>query len=77
MCDTSAMSGLIRRIAQIPGLTVGCLSVLCWVLVGFALADPDLSAKAALGGAKALFIVLAVLMTLLTIYKSKIFAGRD
>lgn len=77
MCNTGAMSGLTRRIARTPGLTVGCLAVLCWVLAGFALADPDLSAKAALGGAKALFIVLAVLMTLLTIYKSRIFAGRD
>ena len=71
------MSDLIRRIAQIPGLTVGSLAVLCWVLAGFALADPDLSDKAALGGAKALFVVLAVLMTLLTIYKSRVFASRD
>ena len=68
---------LLRRIAQIPGLTVGCLTILCWVLAGFALADPDLSDKAALGGAKALFIVLAILMTLLTIYRSRIFASRD
>lgn len=71
------MTDLLRRIAQIPGLTVGCLTILCWVLAGFALADPDLSDKAALGGAKALFIVLAILMTLLTIYRSRIFASRD
>ena len=71
------MTHLLRRIAQIPGLTVGCLTILCWVLAGFALADPDLSDKAALGGAKALFIVLAILMTLLTIYRSRIFASRD
>ena len=71
------MSDLIRRVAQIPGLTVGCLAVLCWLLAGFALADPGLSAKAALGGAKALFIVLAVVMTLLTIYKLRVFASRD
>ena len=71
------MTELIQRITKFPGLTVGCLTVLCWVLAGFALADPDLSEKAALGGAKALFVVLAVLMTLLTIYKSRIFASRD
>ena len=71
------MPDLIQRLARTPGLTVGCLAILCWVLAGFALADPDLSGGAVLGGAKALFVVLAVLMTLLTIYKSRIFASRD
>ena len=61
---------LLQRIAQMPGLTVGCATVLCWVLTAFALADPDLSPQADLGGAKALFVVFAVLMTLLTVWKA-------
>lgn len=77
MCQTATMNDLIQRIAAIPGLTVGCVAILCWVLAGFALADPDLSANEPLGGSKALFIVLALLMTGLTIYKSRIFTNRD
>ncbi len=64
------MANLLRRIAEVPGLTLGCATVLCWVLTAFALADPDLSENATLGGAKALFVVFAVLMTLLTVWKA-------
>ena len=66
-----------QRLVRLRGLTTVCVMVLCWVLAGFALADPDLSAKADLGGAKALFVALAVLMTLLAIYKIRLFGGRD
>ena len=71
------MQALIQRIARIPGLTIGCITLLCWVLTALAVADPDLSPKAALGGAKAMFVVLAVLMTLLTVYRLRIFRNRD
>ena len=64
------MADLLRRISGIPGLTMGCAAVLCWVLTAFALADPNLSENAALGGAKALFVVFAVLLTLLTVWKA-------
>ncbi|MCY4618245.1 MAG: hypothetical protein OXD50_06795 [Chloroflexi bacterium] len=71
------MQALIQRLARIPGLTIGCITVLCWVLTAFAIADPDLSPKAALGGAKALFLVLAILMTILTVYRLRLFRSRD
>ena len=71
------MQVLIQRIARIPGLTIGCITVLCWVLTAFAIADPDLSPKATLGGAKALFLVLAILMTILTVYRLRLFRSRD
>jgi hypothetical protein len=71
------MRHLIDRIAQTPGLTVGCVTILVWVLVGFALADPELSPRAPLGGAKALFVVLGVVMTLLTLYRLRVRRKRD
>lgn len=77
MCKTAKMNHLINRLASTPGLGIACLTVLCWVLAGFAVADPNLSPGAALGGAKLLFVVLAVLMTLLTMYKSRILTNRD
>lgn len=71
------MKDLIDRIARTPGLTIGCVTILVWVLVGFALADPELSPRAPLGGAKALFVVIGILMTLLTLYRLNLFRSRD
>ena len=68
------MPNLLQRISRIPGLTAGCVTILCWVLTAFALADPDLSEQAFLGGAKALFVAFAVIMTLITVWKAT--AGR-
>ncbi len=71
------MQALIQRIARIPGLTLGCVTILCWILAAFAIADPELSPKEALGGSKALFVVLASFMTLLTVYRLRLFRSRD
>ena len=54
-----------------------CLAVLSWILAGFGIADPDLSPNAVLGGAKALLVVLAVLLTLLAVYQSGWLGTRD
>ena len=60
-----------------PGFTIGCVAVFTWVLAGFALSDPELSPREFLGGSKALFVVLASLMTLLTVYRSGLLRSRD
>ncbi len=71
------MTDLFRRISRLPGLTIGSLTIFVWILVGFALADPDLSPRATLGGAKALFVVIGIVMTLLTLYRVNAFRNRD
>ncbi len=71
------MQAVFKRIARIPGLTIGCITILSWVITAFAVADPDLSPNAALGGAKAMFVVLAVLMTILMMYRMRLFRNRD
>lgn len=55
----------IERLAELRGLTITLFAVLTWVMAGFALADPELSPTEFLGGAKVLFVVFAVLMTLI------------
>ncbi len=60
-----------------PGITLLCVVVLSWVLAGFAIADPELAARADYGGAKTLFVVLAVLMTLMALYRSGLLRSRD
>ena len=60
-----------------PGITLLCVSLLTWVLAGFAVADPELAPRAAYGGAKTLFVVLAVLMTLMALYRSGLLRSRD
>ena len=57
------------QLATLRGLTTLMLAVLCWVVAGFALTDDDLSPGAFLGGAKALFVLLAILMTLIATYR--------
>ena len=54
-----------------------CVSALSWVLAGFAVSDPELAARADFGGAKTLFVVLAVLMTLMALYRSGLLRSRD
>ncbi|MDE2967115.1 MAG: hypothetical protein OXS30_06470 [Chloroflexota bacterium] len=77
MQGSGAIYQRLQRVAQLPGFTVGCVALLAWILVGFALADPDLSPKATLGGAKALFVVMAVLLTLLMLYRVRLYRSRD
>ena len=63
-----------RRLRKLSTVLVAAL---CWILVGFALSDPELSPRAFLGGAKALFVVLAVLMTLWAGYRINRDRQRD
>ena len=63
------MERLAERASRIRVLSTVLIAGFCWVLAGFALADPDLSPNAFLGGAKALFVVMAVSMTLLAAYR--------
>lgn len=67
----------LNRIAHLPGISMFCAAALIWVLTGFALADPELSPRATLGGAKALFVVLAVAITMLAVYRSGLLRRRD
>ena len=48
-----------------------------WTITGFALTDSELSPKAFLGGAKAMFVVLSVLMTLIALRRAGLFGRRD
>lgn len=77
MQGSGVVNGQIQRIARLPGFTVGCVALLAWVVTGFALTDPDLSPGAFLGGAKALFVVIAVVLTLLMLYRVRIYRTRD
>lgn len=77
MQGSGAIHERLQRVARLPGFTVGCIAILAWILVGFALTDPDLSPNATLGGAKALFVVMAVLLTLLMLYRVRLHRSRD
>ena len=65
-----------ERLARLRGLAAISVAVLCWVVTAFALMDSELSPGAFLGGAKALFVVLAVLMTLVAGFRARIFRRR-
>ena len=67
----------MQRLSRVPGFTVGCVALLAWVITGFALADSDLSPGAFLGGAKALFVLMAVVLTLLMLYRIRAYRNRD
>ena len=73
----AATGGPSRRLEQIRGLAAICAAVLCWVIAGFALADGDLSPNAFLGGSKALFVVLAVVMTIVAGVKARVLRRRE
>lgn len=66
-----------HRLAQIRGLAAICAAVLCWVIVAFAIADSDLSPNAFLGGSKALFVILAVVMTVIAAFKARLIRRRE
>lgn len=63
--------------ARIPGLTALVVALALWAITGFALTDSELSPKAFLGGAKAMFVVLSVLMTLIALNRMGLFGRRD
>ena len=63
------MERLIQRASRLRILSTVLIAVFCWVLAGFALADPDLSPNAFLGGAKALFVLMAISMTMWAAYR--------
>ena len=75
--EPDAAAGPSRRLEQIRGLAAICAAVLCWVIAGFALADGDLSPNAFLGGSKALFVVLAVVMTIVAAVKARVLRRRE
>lgn len=63
------MERFTRRASRLQILSTLLIAVFCWVLAGFALADPDLSPNAFLGGAKALFVLMAISITLWAAYR--------
>ncbi len=63
------MQRLAERASRIRMLSTALIAVCFWVLAGFALADPELSPNAFLGGAKALFVFMAIGMTLWAAYR--------
>ncbi len=63
------MERFIQRASRLRILSTVLIAVFCWVLAGFALADPELSPNAFLGGAKALFVLMAISMTLWAAYR--------
>ena len=65
-----------RRLEQVRGLAAICAALLCWVIAIFALTDGDLSPNAFLGGSKALFVVLAVVMTVIAAFKARLIRRR-
>lgn len=76
---TLNQTGLLAMYARRPIMEVICASGLAafsWVVAGIALADPNLSPGEALGGAKALLLVLAVLTTLRGMYTMRRFGDR-
>jgi len=77
MQGSDAIFERMQRVSQLPGFTVGCVAILAWVVTGFALTDPELSPGAFLGGAKALFVVMAVLLTLLMLNRVRLHRSRD
>lgn len=71
------MRDRLIRMARIPGLTALVVALALWAITGFALTDSELSPKAFLGGAKAMFVVLSVLMTLIALNRMGLFGRRD
>lgn len=71
------MRDQLIRMARIPGLTALVVALALWAITGFALTDSELSPKAFLGGAKAMFVVLSVLMTLIALNRMGLFGRRD
>ena len=63
------MERLIQRASRLRILSTVLIAVFCWVLAGFALADSELSPNAFLGGAKALFVLMAISMTMWAAYR--------
>ena len=66
-----------RRLEQIRGQAAICAAVLCWIIAAFAIADGDLSPNAFLGGSKALFVILAVVMTVVAAFKARLIRRRE
>ena len=71
------MRNQLTRLARTPGLTAIVVALALWAITGFALTDPELSPKADLGGAKAMFVVISVLMTLNALNRVGLFGRRD
>ena len=71
------MRNQLSRLARIPGLTAIVVALALWTITGFALTDAELSPKAFLGGAKAMFVVISVLMTLIALNRMGLFGRRD
>lgn len=67
----------LTRLARTPGLTALALALALWAITGFALTDSELSPKAFLGGAKAMFVVISVLVTLIALNRAGLFGRRD
>lgn len=63
------MRDLLDQARRLRMISTLLLAAFCWVLAGFALADPELSPNAFLGGAKALIVFMAALMTLWAAYR--------
>lgn len=66
-----------RRLQQVRGLAAICAAALCWVITAFALADSELSPYAFLGGSKALFVLLAIVMTIIAAFKARVLRRRE
>lgn len=66
-----------RRLEQLRGLAAICAAVLCWVIAAFAIADSELSPHAFLGGSKALFVLLAIAMTIFAAFKARLIRRRE
>lgn len=71
------MRNQLTRLARAPGLTAVVVAFALWTITGFALTDAELSPKAFLGGAKAMFVVLSVVMTLIALNRVGLFGRRD
>ena len=71
------MRDQLARLARTPGLTAVVVALVLWTVTGFALTDPELSPKAFLGGAKAMFVALSVLVTLIALQRAGLFGRRD
>ena len=63
------MDRVAQQMRRLRMLSTLMLVALCWILAGFALTDSELSPNAFLGGAKALFVFLAAMMTLWAAYR--------
>lgn len=73
----SRLSSSARRLEHVRGLAAICLAALCWVAAGFALADDNLVPYGPfLGGPKALYVIFALVMTIVAAYKARILRRR-